>query len=252
MALPKTEEFYDYFLLAIQDGAIHTISEIRDTIAKEMALSDDDINAMIPSGNRRQLENRVSWVKSHLDKAGLVETPSKGKCRITKAGVLALTSGKTVNLEYLYQFDSFREFYSPSDSVDKGLKKADKSESPEERIKNAYKQLNIELEDQLLREVTKLKLNELGTFVDRVLRQAGYKSKMDEIKPGFQKSGTGSIEGVLYEDQLGFSPIYVQVRQGTRSNIIGKNEIQEFVGALQGRQTQKGLLITTSKFTEND
>ena len=61
--------------------------------------------------------------------------------------------------------------------------------------------------------------------------------------------GGGGIDGIIKEDQLGFSHIYIQAKKWSVDQSVGKPEIQKFVGALQGQQAQKGLFITTAKFS---
>ena len=64
-----------------------------------------------------------------------------------------------------------------------------------------------------------------------------------------QASNDGGIDGIIKEDQLGFSHIYIQAKQWALEQTVGKPEIQKFVGALQGQQAQKGLFITTARFS---
>ena len=40
------------------------------------------------------------------------------------------------------------------------------------------------------------------------------------------------------------------MREWSLDQTVGKPEIQKFVGALQGQQAQKGLFITSAKFTK--
>ena len=61
------------------------------------------------------------------------------------------------------------------------------------------------------------------------------------------KTGDGGIDGVIYEDKLGFDRIYVQAKRWGDS--VGRPEVQKFYGALQGVSARKGVFITTSEFT---
>ena len=94
MAVPKFFEFFEFFLKAIQDGKMHSASEVRDTIASDMQLSEDDLAHMLPSGRISTFYSRFAWARTYLDRAGLIETPQRGQYRITKEGVKALSSGK--------------------------------------------------------------------------------------------------------------------------------------------------------------
>lgn len=54
--------------------------------------------------------------------------------------------------------------------------------------------------------------------------------------------------GTIKEDKLGFNNIYIQAKQWALNQTVGRPEIQKFVGALTGKQAQKGLFITTAKY----
>ena len=65
---------------------------------------------LIPSGKQSTFYNRVAWAKTYLNKAGLIETPQRGKYRITPLGMKALQSGEKIDLKYLEKSDAFRSF----------------------------------------------------------------------------------------------------------------------------------------------
>lgn len=53
----------------------------------------------------------------------------------------------------------------------------------------------------------------------------------------------------IKEDKIGFNNIYIQAKQWALNQTVGRPEIQKFVGALTGKQAQKGLFITTAKYS---
>jgi Restriction endonuclease len=57
------------------------------------------------------------------------------------------------------------------------------------------------------------------------------------------------LDGVIRQDQLGLNRIYVQAKRYGAARSVGRPEIQEFVGALHGAQADRGVFITTSRFT---
>jgi restriction system protein len=59
--------------------------------------------------------------------------------------------------------------------------------------------------------------------------------------------GDERIDGIIKEDRLGLDMIYLQARQWERT--IGRPDIQQFAGALQGQRARKGAFITTSSFS---
>jgi len=62
------------------------------------------------------------------------------------------------------------------------------------------------------------------------------------------RSGDGGIDGTIKEDRLGLDVIYVQAKRW--ENKVGRPDIQQFAGALQGQKARKGVFITTSNFSK--
>ena len=111
MAVPKFFEFFEAFLTAIEDGELHTAKEVRLKVAVDMKMTPADMAEMLPSGKQTTFGNRVNWARTYLNKAGLIETPSRGRYRITAEGKAALSSGEKIDLNYLEKFDAFKEFH---------------------------------------------------------------------------------------------------------------------------------------------
>ena len=249
MAVPKFFEFFNYFLGAIEDGEVHSVKEIRTIIATEMELTESDLEEMLPSGKQPKFHNRVNWAGTYLRKAGLVASPQRGKYTITNDGLSALQSGKDINVEYLEQFESFIAFRSNTSEKAADLVVEDDTESPMEMLDKAFEQVKLSLASELMDEVMKLTPSEFEKLVVVLLLRMGYGNGIE--KAGFvtQKSNDGGIDGIIKEDQLGFSSIYIQAKQWAPNQTVTTPEIQKFVGALQGKQAQKGLFITTAKFS---
>lgn len=248
MAVPKFFVFFEAFLKEVNDGELHTAKDVRNAIAKEMNLSEEDLAEMLPSGTQRTFDNRIAWARTYLDKAGLIETPHRGKYRITEAGKNALNSGEKIDLAYLEKYDTFKTFHGIAVHTPSAIPE-EKDESPLEILESAYKQVTTTLASQLMEEVMKLTPVEFERLVVKLLLKMGYGSGIDEAGMVTQQSNDGGIDGIIKEDQLGFSNIYIQAKQWAIDQSVGKPEIQKFVGALQGQQAQKGLFITTARFS---
>lgn len=190
----------------------------------------------------------MNWAKTYLQKAGLVETPQRGHYRITAEGRIALISGASIDLEYLAQYDSFNNFRSiPPESLEQHGE--DNIESPSEILDSAYQQITSALADQLMDKVMQLSPAGFERLVVKLLLSMGYGNGIDNAGRVTQLSNDGGIDGIIKEDQLGFSNIYIQAKRWSPEQTVNKPEIQTFVGALQGQQAQKGLFITTAKFS---
>ena len=249
MSVPKFFEFFEAFLKAIEDGELHTAKEVRLKVAEDMKMTSADLAEMLPSGKQTTFGNRVNWARTYLNKAGLIETPSRGRYRITNEGKTALASGEKIDLKYLEKSDVFKEFRKATTGDDADAAEEPTDESPMEALDAAYRQVNATLASELMDEVMKLTPTEFEKLVVKLLLQMGYGSGIDEAGMVTQQSNDGGIDGIIKEDQLGFSNIYIQAKQWAVDQTVGKPEIQKFVGALTGQQAQKGLFITTAKFS---
>ena len=249
MATPKFFEFFESFLRAIQDGELHTSKEVRSKVANDMRISEADRTALIPSGRQTTFENRVHWARTYLDKAGLIETPQRGRYRITEEGRKALASGEKIDLNYLEKYENFKTFHSATTKGNQETIEEANNESPMESLEVAFNRVNASLASELMDEVMKLTPAEFEKLVLKLLLQMGYGSGIDDAGKVTMQSNDGGIDGVIKEDQLGFSNIYIQAKQWAVDQTVARPEIQKFVGALTGKQAQKGLFITTAKFS---
>ena len=249
MAVPKFFEFFEAFLKAVSDGELHSAKDVRNNIANSMKLTEEDLAEMLPSGSQRTFDNRVAWARTYLDKAGLIETPMRGKYHITEEGIRALTSNEKIDLAYLEKSEKFKDFHNVTTQNTSIEIQDEKNETPLEILESAHKQYLSALASQLMDEVMKLTPVEFERLVVKLLLKMGYGSGIEGAGMVTQASNDGGIDGIIKEDQLGFSHIYIQAKQWALEQTVGKPEIQKFVGALQGQQAQKGLFITTARFS---
>ena len=77
----------------------------------------------------------------------------------------------------------------------------------------------------------------------------GYGGSRKEAARAVGQSGDGGIDGIIDEDRLGLDAIYIQAKRW--EGVVGRPEIQKFVGALMGKRARKGIFITTSSFTSD-
>lgn len=77
----------------------------------------------------------------------------------------------------------------------------------------------------------------------------GYGGSIQDAGKAIGKSGDEGIDGIIKEDKLGLDIIYIQAKRW--QGIVGRPELQKFVGALAGQGAKKGIFITTSNFTKD-
>jgi restriction system protein len=54
------------------DGAEHRISDVVDSLAEQLKLSDSEREELLPSGKQPVFSNRVHWAKTYLTQAKLL------------------------------------------------------------------------------------------------------------------------------------------------------------------------------------
>lgn len=257
MAVPKYNEFFSPVLRALETGEIKHVSEIRKFALDYLNVSEEDRKAMLPSNTQRLADNRVNWSITYLRKANLIERVARGKYKITNTGLQILHEKKDhVELKDLYQFDSFRQFIN-TDTMSEEKKDLSKPSvledlqegTPQDNLNASMEQINKELSANLLSEIMERSPAFFEKMVVQLLLKMGYGSALED---GFVTgcSGDEGIDGIIREDKLGFSSIYIQAKRWVEDKAIGRPEIQKFVGALAGQGAQKGLFITTGTFTK--
>ena len=233
------------------------VRELRQAVADLMGLSADDREQMVPSGAQTTYGNRVAWALSYLKKAQLLSSPSRGLYKLTPAGKVALSEvGEHIDLKYLESFAKFREFrYGISDdeegqSIELLTPNEEAEQTPEDVIQSAYKKINISLADELLGAIMEQTPAFFERLVVQLLMKMGYGGAFDDAGKVVGKTNDEGIDGIIREDKLGFSNIYIQAKRWDLETKIGRPEIQKFVGALAGQGANKGLFITTAQFSK--
>ena len=253
MAVPKFYELMPSIINCLGDGKIHTLKELTAYCADAFQLNAEDRAETISSGQNR-LHNRIGWAKAYLVKAGLIESPQRAHFNLTELGRNAFQQGADcVTLEYLNQFESFRDFqgHSLHNSENGQQIQVSNLESPQERIVSALNELNDELVEDLMSEIMKISPYDFERLVVKLLIEMGY-GTMEENKDAVTpKSGDEGIDGIVSADKFGFDSIYIQAKQWKKDNLVSRPEIQKFIGALATTQgATKGIFITTSDFTK--
>lgn len=241
-------------LLALtEDGAEHNIADLRESLADDFELSEEDRAERIPSGRVTTLQNRVGWAATYLYRCKLLARPRRAHYRITDRGRQVLAENpERIDLSVLGQFEEFEEFRRRSESPgkssagDAGGEAAAESVTPEERIDTAYRELREALATEVLDRVREQSWQFFEDLVLDVLRAMGYGGPHGDSQR-LGRSGDEGIDGVIREDPLGLDLIYVQAKRW--GNNVQRPDIQRFFGALHGQGATKGVFITTSDFS---
>ena len=86
-------------------------------------------------------------------------------------------------------------------------------------------------------------------LVVQLLVAMEYGGSIEDAGKALGKPDDEGIDGIIKEDRLGLDVIYLQAKRWEKT--IGRPDIQQFAGALQGQRARKGVFITTSTFSSD-
>lgn len=229
--------------------------DVTDGLAKQLGVTEDEQKELLPSGAAPVFYNRTAWAKTYLKKAGLIDSPKQGLVVITKKGLEVLKQNpKAIDVKYLKQFPEFIEFQSAkrdNETTETEINEDSSSQTPEEALETAYQKIRKSLALDILNKVITLSPAFFEKLVVELLVKMGYGGSMKDAGRAIGKSGDEGIDGTIKEDKLGLDIIYIQAKRWQPGNVVGRPELQKFVGALAGQGAKKGIFITTSSFTKD-
>jgi restriction system protein len=252
MSVPDFQSLFIPVLRSMADGNEHSMSELRERIAADLKLTTEDISQRFPRSGETVFANRTAWSATYLSKAGALERVKRGVLRITDRGkeLLALNLPR-LTIQNLSKYPEFAAYYKGTQEggdEDQGAK-PEKTYTPEEQLAGAYKVLRDSLASDVLETVKKASPAFFEELVIDLLVAMGYGGSVEDAGKAVGRPGDGGIDGIIKEDKLGLDVVYVQAKRW--STVVGRPDVQTFAGALAGLRARKGVLITTSYFSQD-
>jgi len=249
MPIPTYEELMLPLLKSLDDGQEKHVATLADKIADDLSLSNEEKEETLSSG-QTTLKNRIGWARTYLKKAGLVKDPQRGYVQITQIGSKVLEDKPIeIDNQYLMRFPGFQLFKngssSPGDTEEEI--QLNSESTPKELIDSSFKILNNELSEEILESIHNCSPQFFENLVIDLMLSMGYGGSNKEAGKAIGKSSDGGVDGLINEDKLGLDTIYLQAKRW--KNKVGAPEIRDFVGSLVGKQSNKGVFITTSSYT---
>ena len=247
MTVPKYHELMRPLLDLVADGRPRNLREAAPELAERLSLTDEDLTETLPSGYPRYL-NRVGWAKSDLNKTGLIESCGRGLFRISERGSNALPElPPQLDRKYFEarELGSWKSVSAPPTSSAGPEARPDETLTPEEQIDETLAELQDALEQEVLTQLRSINPASFERFVVRLLAAMGY--GVGEVTG---RSGDGGIDGVIYEDRLKLDRIYLQAKRWADAP-VGGPDINGFLGALAKHGANRGVFVTTSRFTQD-
>jgi restriction system protein len=252
MAIPDYQSVMLPFLKRLSDNKEHSTRELIESLAKTFGLSDAERKELL-SGGQPVFGNRVGWARAYLKKAGLIASPKWGYQKITARGAQVLSEKPAkIDVKLLEQFPEFAEFMSTKKGLNSTATslKDNNAQTPSDAIELAYQQIKKELSEELIAKVMTLSPTSFENLVVELLVRMGYGGSFNDAAQAIGGTGDEGIDGTIKEDKLGLDTIYVQAKRWKPGHVVGRPELQKFVGALAGKGARKGIFITTSSFSK--
>lgn len=255
--MPNWEGFMIPTLRVLSDGVVRHWREFQPLVADLVDLTAEQRKELLPSGSQLKYENRIGWGVSFLTNVGALDRPKRGHYTITDAGrqVLELFPDgiKERDIRKLGEDPSspirvYEKAERPKSAGPAIHDDVDESMTPIEQVQQGIERIHDEVAAEL---IDRLQGKEPGFFEQAVvdlLLAMGYGGTTGSGTVT-QLSNDGGIDGVIDQDVLGLSRVYVQAKRYASDNVVQRPDVQGFVGALSGK-ADSGVFITTSRFSD--
>lgn len=260
--LPTWEGFMVPVLATLSGGDEMTTREIRTSVSDLVGLTEEQRSEMLPSGRVTRAADRISWAIHFLHRVEAIERPRRATYAITERGQALLSS----NSDGLTEHD-LKSHAKPGDEwwekrsgggrrgddalddlpVSEGVGDAASVLAPHEQVEQGVARIHEEVASELLSRLVEQDPAFFEGAVVQLLLAMGYGGVGGR---GFATARTndGGIDGVIDQDVLGLSKVYVQAKRYSPGNSVQRPDVQGFVGALSGK-AEGGVFITTSRFS---
>lgn len=209
-------------------GGAGVASEVIESVIERMKIPEFEVEKTIASGQSR-VKNRIQWAKMYLNKAGHIDSSTRGTWKLTEKGLSAVLSEKEI-------YDLFKVVHSTfAVKEEKQTAKINEEEISTDEEEHTHNLLEI---------IQGLSASGFERLCKRLLTECKFQSVQVT-----GKSGDNGIDGIgLLEinDLVSFKVLF-QCKRYKES--VGPSQVRDFRGAMQGR-ADKGIIITTGRFTK--
>ncbi len=248
MTIPRSKEIRIPALKLLEKHSSLKLMDFKGLLAAKLGITSEEAVENYPSGNGLVFYDRISWALSYMYMAGLVEKPARGIYRISDVGRKQLETPENIN--------SF---------IDSQLRKREPAErvvgeeedilpndlTPQEELSASFAKIRKSVCGEIIDTILGKTPREFEQLVVLLLQRMGYGGEVRESGKVTSYTNDKGIDGIIKEDVLGLGRVHIQAKRYARENLVSRDEIQKFVGALAGTQSSKGVFITTSSFAKS-
>lgn len=252
MAIPKHDDLRVPVMELLKTNGTMKLRDFTEPLAKRFRLTEEEVNEVYASGNGHIFYDRISWALSYLNMAGLLDKPKRGMYKINPKGLELLTTPIKVN-DYIEKQLALREPTRQNKKVTQEELKSNDTASdltPQEKLYISFSNIRQSVYTDILTTILSKTPTEFERLVVMLLQKMGYGGEIKNSGLVTKVSNDGGIDGIIKEDVLGLGRIHIQAKRYKLDSVIGREEIQKFVGALAVAQSNKGVFITTSYYSK--
>ncbi|WP_306001435.1 restriction endonuclease [Blastococcus carthaginiensis] len=242
------EGFLVPVLQVLSDGVERGRREMFHLTAARAGLTDEQLAEVLDSCQTKA-NNRIGWALSALALSEAIDRPRRGRYVITDRGRTLLAQHPGALSERIL-FPDGRRRWRATTPTQEAVEDTDSDLDPLEQIDQGVTRYNADVAVQLLDRLRAQEPAFLEQAVLDLLVAMGYGGAEKQVRR-LGGSGDGGVDGVIDQDALGLDRVYVQAKRYAADNVVGRETIQAFVGALHGRHASRGIFITTSRFTQH-
>jgi len=250
--MPPWEGFCIPVLEILSDGEVRSLRQLRREVEDLVGLTEEQRQELLGSGQSRS-DNRIGWATHFLYRVGALDRPSRGQYAIIEFGREILQqypNGITENQlkTYAKPDDHWWVQQAPADAEESASEEEQPTTlDPTEQVDEGIKRIHGEVKAELLSRLMGQDPAFFENAVVKLLLAMGY-GGVGGRGVATALTHDGGIDGVIDQDVLGLSKVYIQAKRYSPGNAVQRPEVQGFVGALSGK-ADAGVFITTSRFS---
>lgn len=247
MTIPKHDEIRVPALSLLSESGQLKLKEFEVPLAKHFELTDEELQEEYESGNGKIFYDRISWALSYMNMAGLLNKPKRGLYEISELGKEKLKTPQSIN-DFIAAEIAEQQKNKPTKQPELAI--SNESLTPQEELYSSAQKIREAKYQEIIDTVLSKTPREFEKLVVMLLQRMGYGGEIKQSGSVTSYTNDGGIDGIIKEDVLGLGRIHIQAKRYAQTNSVGREEIQKFVGALAVAQSNKGVFITTSSFSQ--
>lgn len=247
MTIPKHDEIRVPALSLLSESGQLKLKEFEAPLAKHFELTDEELQEEYESGNGKIFYDRISWALSYMNMAGLLNKPKRGLYEISELGTEKLKTPQSIN-DFIAAEIAKQQKNKPNKQPEVAI--SNESLTPQEELYSSAQKIRESKYQEIIDTILSKTPREFEKLVVMLLQRMGYGGEIKQSGSVTSYTNDGGIDGIIKEDVLGLGRIHIQAKRYAQTNSVGREEIQKFVGALAVAQSNKGVFITTSSFSQ--